>query len=902
MITAFFVLSLSNINLEKTPKSIRSGIHGWADALNVMRSAWKSFRYSSIRLNNHKLNLSFIPKYLISENVDPIDQIKSSKDSKSLLENAYHWKNNTVQLFDHKNRKRIMKSTESLCNGKEEGNVKFICNNIGDLGLEEYGFTEEDLEETGGYVFSSVVILTVILFFFVVSLLYMISGFCICCCCCPKNNTSPSVLSIVFFALGSVGMLFGGVLITVSLLSSKNVFNLIEDLPDSVHEISNDFYDTINDVEKAILNHMTPEVKRIDSSIDGLIDNVTIIFQNIRKYINESLDYLDNNDDAVFKTLDDLTNKINSFSTNVENALDSSVCTETEKSDLTSKINPVKDYSNKISDAKKYKDNYITYKDKIEEYMDKPNEIGNEIKSLISEYTDFLDDPNIKYKKDIKEIADKWAEDGQSYIDYHDKIDDFSKYFKFFPVLCIPGVVCIIFSIVYIAGFFTKCCCSRCIACYSFFAQFTCNLFVFIFGVVTTILCFYFVMISRCFVGTLDDSFNYLIDTVIPDRNFSVLDFNISSASQGLIVDDMIYFDDIVISNEHFQVFDTLFKAKTTSSIDDALLLTKVIPFESLANSLHSTVSNIRVQIPDELNDSIDNAKTQLNKLPDSFNNMTGIKNSIDDVVNTAIDNINYIKVSDPSTVCGISEDTANKLISQIQDIKKILNSSAVNYDKAIKIIKENLMDELDRTSNNLLNVIRVFLKDLANVLKSVVLSMITTIQSVKAKPVVKMLNLCRSGFLVPLGNLFSFFSIGAHFFMIGIIVSSIMLLIRRRGMKRDSDSGNSSYEQTSSSQDSYSHNTQVIDIISVRNDPKQQSDSYSYRYNNSESSQSITHSDNISDNISDKISDEQQIQENIEIQPQMNDSVYTNENPYHNSIYLGENPYQTYRNDDSDY
>ena len=884
-ISIILAFTSCGINIEKKPSSVRGGIHGWADALNLMRNPWKGFRYSTIHLNNRKLNISFIPKYFIKDNLD-YNVTDMINDMFTSFTDDKEEGNTDKMLLEGKEYHKVIKEyVAPLCTDDSTGNVKFVCDKFGDLGLESYGFTEENLEETSGFVFSSVVILTMIAVFFVVSLLFMISGFCICCCCCPKKSTSPNVLSIVIFILGAVAMVFGGVTIIVSLLSTGNAFSAVKDLPDTINEISNDFYKMVESTESSITKNVTPEYRKVNKTIDALVNNATEIFKDVRKSIDTTLNYLEYNNDSVFQLLDSLEDMTNEYTNYINKIIKyRASCSEIEKENIINEVNTVKDYSNDINNYTNNKDNFINYKKQIEDYMNKPKEISDNINSSLSSVDDFMQNPDISFKKDIKEFADKWNENGQSYIDYHDTVDTFSKYFKYYPVLCIPGVVCIIITAIYIASFFTKCCCSRCVACYSFCNQFTCNVLLFIFGILTTLLCFFIVMISRAVVYTFDDSFNYAIDTVVPDRHLAIPDLDISSTTENMI-SDKIHFNDVVFSNEHFEVVDNLLKSKISDSLDNILLITKVLPIESLAESLQSGVSKANVKIPQSLTEAVNKAKTELKNLPESFNEVINIDTSIDKKVEETKKTINDIVVSDTNTQCGFSQAEANNLTKKINDIGVILNKISNSYNNAIDTITNSLLVLLDKTPENLEKVVQWFIIKIADVIKSIILSLRPTIQGISGKAVVKTLNLCRSGALIPFANLSTFFSIGAHFFMIGIFVCSILLTIRRRGMRQDIDSDGSSSEQSTASIESYS-GAQTIDIISIRNDKRLNSLSSESEFSKSEFSNQYS-------------GDEEQIQSNNN-QSQINNNTYATSNPYqinNNSVYPTENPYQSYQN-----
>ncbi|KAH0786366.1 hypothetical protein GPJ56_009752 [Histomonas meleagridis] len=894
LVSIFLVTSLS-YDMDSSPQSIRGGAYDWAYGLGAMRGAWKSFHFDSISFNDKDINL----KPLLTTYAD---QIASAINITQLLQDLSKQLSGT-DSDTSSNKTQEMETVEQI--GTEpvsysdicqnpQGNIKLFCSLFGSINPYDIGYTEESFNELLGSVFSSVVVVTMLVVFFIISLLYFISGLCIACCCCPKESTKPNIISIIFYIAGAAAMLFGAIFMTVGYCMPREFINNAPEIPDIVKETYDNFYDLTTSLETVIPKYISPDVNSIDNGLTLFFNNATNIFDALMFTVDTVLNYITGAEGA-FALAEKLEQEIIVFNNlyseivlNVYNRCNGGsegqnipIAEELEK------YNPAILFNETMSVFIDQKNKYTEVIEDIEGYKHIPSNLTDAIRPIIDDLESIVLNPNFTFKTTFSDMSKEWDTNGEKRKSFNENFLPITDYFKFYWILIVIFVLLFAWIAIWTASFFTKCCCSRCNGCCPCFPQCLCNFFLLIFGAVASVLCYVIVVVANTFVNDTDYSINYLYDQLIPNRELTIPSINLSSTTEGLI--NEITFDTIEFPKSEIKILDTLFNAETTTSILNAFSLDQLIPFQQIAQSLQGGLTEAieQLKVPQVLDDLIDQAVTLINDesiLPSTFSTFIG-EDSYTSAISAAKSGISGFITSNDGTQCGVTTAEKQKLNSQLDTFSTILKQIETLYNLGVSYVHTNLTSKLRITPSELIDSVKPFLTTASTSLTSMISNVSLMLSDVSARSIIGPLNVIRSSILVPVAGLVTYFSIGAHLYMIGLFICALLLMIRHRGMKPGSDSyysstSTSSYSTTyvSSANCSFSSSSEMktIDVNSIRNSARPNSNINGYGMDNNETTNDKTFSE---DEYSISVGNDN----NNEVMASYNPPVsnYSEQNPY---------------------
>jgi len=826
-LTYFSISSEENIDIYKEePGAISKGISGWGGAFKPLQSILgdksyfnKVYLTKPSSFNLTKIVSSLLEGFDIQKIIDSIQNSYSDQQNSTLLEDCSVYQNET--------------------------NLKLVCQ-YANIKVPEQ-ITKEDTNEIIGLIFNIFVssILILIIFFVIATIFYILKIFLNCCCCCRSDSDRSGVCAIITFLLGAASMFLAGLLITFGLINLKETKR---------------YYKSSDQIMKALTDDAKETVEKIDETV---VDFINVPIENIYNISQDIVTYISSKTDAFF----DPTDKIVKNLTN-DNPEDYGVYEyyNIVLKNLSSQYNATLDnikqtYSQRYNShncpsitSKSFnaaweemglseKDPFI-FLSAVAEYIELGKKITEPLSSL-KEYSnisnvinDTLSPAILNFNETLNDMAHNgFAGKAKDALDnLYDMINESNnnevadKIFNYLPYSAFIGGLMILTTIIFILAFFLRCGCSCCIASTAGICPFFCDIIILVVGILATILSIFAYEVSGPVVGQLDNTFNFVIDKVFPNRIITIPKIDMYKLTDGLI-NSTIDLGNITIGE--FKLLQSILELNETYGIARFLGLNDFISFPTLGENIKKAINETSeiFELPESVIDFIEQINSSISNqsiIPESYDTFMGT--NISEVIINQTSNLDSIPVydeADPSTYCLISQDEVNSLKDRINAYSEPTGRMQGKY--------QNVLDNLDHFISTIISIsaslpidlkdiIKNILKRLANVVGDLISNILVYLDRIPAKPIVGFLKFLNNAALSPAISLSSATSLAAFLFIPGAFLCVLSLLIRRKHMLVSDENSSTDYSNSYSSKHKRNRKDSIKRYHSRSNDQSDES------------------------------------------------------------------------------
>jgi hypothetical protein len=391
------------------------------------------------------------------------------------------------------------------------------------------GITEEEIEnyDMMSLLISLIPFNLLLVILFVICLLYFLIMCCTCCCCRAKDSEPPSVCQTIIFFAGVICIFCVGLFAFLIIPQVNDIINVVRNIDSIVPALGKEIDTSIDGIE-AVVGELLEDVPDFSYSIPGKV-----------------LSAFDKLVDEVNGLIKDVKNDVvgpNGFFSHFESG--------SEFNSTLKEINVLmKDLPEEyqVSEIDAYSE-IEGFKDTITQKLDESTEIleGKGIREKISNLTKEIDNLKINETADTKELfkdAKETTEDLKNYSlldemfaddkELRDLVDTVietvDKYWWLVDLLIVL-IGLFFFSLItcWTFTFYNKCCCCSC-CCSNCSCCFPCCqlIFILVFGIVTTVLMFVFIIVGSESFKAMDVAIEEVINYIQPERTIEVPKFGL---------------------------------------------------------------------------------------------------------------------------------------------------------------------------------------------------------------------------------------------------------------------------------------------------------------------------------------------------------------------------------------
>lgn len=725
-------------------KPLRGGVFTWPHALSLSRKMWKWLKMPMLSFNFTDINLTQITEQYITNNLD----FNVNEEIKSMLSEL---NDTTIQNSHIKNNKKLSKSY-TKCNSNEYPNVYLILG--GDPGYYEC----QTVEDTLGQIFSYLLMIMPLFVLTMIGLIfYLIFSIGRCFIFKPSFRNQPKIFEIISFSIISAILIYS-ILINFS-GSVYFVSNVKYLLSKGVEKDFTTIFQSLNTTMKTAVKDM---IEKVDPILDEIIQKVTdyvnasvpVFFDLINKTVDELNVYVDE-----FKSIENFGEKYNvsiqkvekSYELCASSSADSSTCPN--ESSLLKSIN----FTGGFQVMQDYKEDaaffvqIINVPDYIEEAR---QDLIESIENMKSDLLKEIDPDNLDLDYNFDEYGPL---DVPSFA-----VPLMTFVLVLVPIVMLATFVAQVYSF-WFPGKFSRACSFLCVPC-SFWI-----LLHFVIGSVGTILSSFVI-----FYGIVQISGDDAIDAVLKkvtndDRTIHFGRISMLSATEDVV--GSFYVDDIKL--QRLEIIKNLLDAKVETALSDVMDIDK-LPLDEVASVIQKTTKNFSAAF--KLNeyviwDLVVEVDNLLKAAPPS---------DLSSIV-SIYDLRDKLKSFQNSVTCCNDEkarlsDEYNSFINEFFDLVS-------NYSKSFQTFKSqvrNIPDVICGVGTELL----IGLLEMAGpVLAKAIRDISPILGSFDMSWLIGSVNIIRSRFLHQFLLGCIYLSISAHLYVISMVIMSMILWYRRRGM-----------------------------------------------------------------------------------------------------------------------
>ena len=777
-----FLALVSAYELPNKAKNVRSGIFKWADALSGQRIFLKGQKFTvmgtQLRFDNKELKMKEIGRNLVPE----IVAFNASDFIKKALESFTGGQNNSDSSSSEPSPQSaaLLDGGASVdgCASFGDGSFeKTICTGLGLGKYTDEKYWGMPMGDFFASLFGYICVLIVFVVFSALSMLiYEVSCQACCCCCCPTEHRSPGLCNLITMVLSCTLMAIATVFYMCGWLGFANAWAMYKS------------YDEEDGIVVQALDGLLASVKTSFDEKDGFGSVMLPVIDKTESELVTDIETIS----TLLQSILDLGDDLKSIFTSVTNIVGSKEKTGTiiqliEENNQIANEN-VGTGQGATIETGEISNQMKTITDQINQMLDQfsqldsvksiPDMINNTISPALTQAKTYLGKPmdSLLGNVDLEQKIEGWKNDVLGSTGFSASTRQYDKLAQN-VYNCITGLYMffgvILFGViaVWITAFFTYTSCSRCVAncaCCCPCCCTSCCLLPGFIGTFGCVLCFYAVTWAVDLGdGSIQGIYSYAFgdELVIPD-------INLSAFSNGLITSPL-HIDPIPMSKvEDITVLDNLMTADATIVKDlvSWMGLDTLIPLDKIADNIKNAIAGVLegVQIPEDIDQSIQEAVAKINE--------------------TSIDSKEIFK--------DINEE-------KIQEIKGKSNSFTSNKEKFQQncdtisgLLKQTqtLVDDANARKTDIANALSDFpdkaltgMKDLINHafgnLLDLVKQLYPALRKVDLTVVIKVFNASLDVVLWTLSQLFVCWSISAHLLYVAMVVSVLMLLVRRKGM-----------------------------------------------------------------------------------------------------------------------
>lgn len=785
----FFTVCFSH-NYPET-KTLRGNLFTWPSSLASSRKMWKWFTIPTISFNFTDINLTQITEqYLLKDlEFNLNDQIKEWLE---ILSESYYFELPNFEI-NPKHYKTI-KAKSAKCDSNKYPNVALILN--GNSG----NFDCQKVEDTFGQIFSYFLIVMPLFVIVILSLVFY-SVFAVgrFFWFKPKSKIKPNKYEIIafsfisFFLFLTVIFNFTGSIYFIKKL--KYVFN---------KGMANDLADACVSMSNSMVSEMQESIDQFFPTFDGLIATVTdYINEGTPKFIDLIL-RTDKKSSAFINTVRNIERFIEKYNTSLQNVEKSyQNCAQKSSSDselisyFTSKSSHLSSRSSSL-----HSESFLSLPLSDSQNDSCPSEISLfkninfkeshfEIKKFIEEVSfqvqvlncsEYIDEVRI----DLIEIINNMRNDiknqfNVSELGFFDNMKcDMNDTFEFIdnipsyvvpltttilvltPIFMLLTLAAQVYSFWY-SGKFSRVCSSLCIP------QSFCMIIQLFIGSFASICCLFVI-----FYGTIYNQGDDVIDSVLKgitndERVIHFGEINATYITDGVIGSFMI--DDIQIRRIEF--VKKLMDAKLKTKMSEVFNMND-LPFEDISELINNTANKVvsSAKLYRSLFDPVtDGVIDSIRKAP-----MSDLR-----IITSVYDlNINLSKALKNVTCC---ESEKTKLYNEYKSFMSEFNNQSASYSNGLMTYRTqafNFTTEIAEVSTDFLGS---FLRKFGSAFSSAVKELKPVFGSFDISSAIGSINIVRSKFLHPFEIGCIYLSISAHLYVIAMVLMSMLLWFRRRGM-----------------------------------------------------------------------------------------------------------------------
>ena len=755
------------------------------------------------------------------------------------------------------------------------------------IDLSSFDFSEEETITLIRNIYTMLLATVPIFLFFVLGFIYyLFYCFCCCCPCCHrKEHKKPHIVLTIFFLISLLLILIGYVFTMISFQPFEHIKTTIATLPQQFDEsieslskstltvteqFSTKFDSVISQTLSAIktLAALPPKIKKdIRVNVNKLFNNInneekdkngeikgiypyTIgTIKDTATAIRQESDQFQKNYDTNF-----MNNYKKAFETEMNDGNDpfSQISkTLADLEDQTQSLNSVADFSDTLNSL----DESLESLDQFTDFFDQISDILHDLKDFLNlSNMDVGGEPfsqkitNLKNSSSVVDLK-------KSITNVNSAIDD---YFIFAKIGYLFLWSLNLFLVIgFLGSFFCYNCCAGCVAACAECYPCVCSIFLFLFGLFSTLLCTLLVFFGKELAPSIDSGVQAGANKAIPDGKLTFPAIDLSTKLNKTIRPCQLHPWDFT----NLTFIQTALYAKLDTGLADFLSLTKIINFPELKQDLSTFVDNlhedygIEQTLKDKVKNVTDSIEGENDVLPDNFedfykkyfvskndegqeesvwqkfyNSCTDLEKYYKDTV-YGICTFNYIQGSgyskpeccpegdteteyDSSKCQDRDKNPDHKKFHDICDYRRTVYMQADEdtykgklegkYD-GIATDKKNVADPLKKT---LISEVEKAVGEVIEIFKTFINTFIAdfagTLNTIKADPIINAMALIFNILFYEMAFWTTTISMGSTLIIFGFIFAVIFMCCRRRGMLKEDPHKNdySDYSDTSKSAD----------------------------------------------------------------------------------------------------
>lgn len=801
-----------------------NGVFGWFNALKSQRKLWCKISIPSIRFVDKDPDIAMLAKGLIRDELDinlskiledALNDIftnttKDENESGSDEEDSNIGTTDPWPSFPFKS-KRHIRSSKNLLQSEQDCTGYTYYDLFGDLfgGLDFMSCQEKDDFWAAFFTVGLVVVPLAVMWAIALLVCIFQSIFC-CCCCRAKQRTFPSIVAIVFFGiaatlmvLGTIFMFVGWYYVNHSLSYIKSVefedvaVKFINDLNHTAGPIVTDIANDISDLLDELISDVGVAVTNTTDDAGAVLDNILEILNDFNGVITTIYGL---EGDLVGNGTESINGKIRNFNQ----------CIESQGGEPIDGL-PDQIFSDQLDNIY---GTLNTARGQIDNFRDLINNSANTINDIINNNIAPMKDEikDLGNGADLSDFVEKGTKAVRRELGgFRRFIDNYELKTKTIPVygkvvkiltiiecmLAIPTIYFFMHTITYIAAFWTKSCCSRCIATCGCCTPCACSFCHLMLGLTCTMMGCTSILFADILINQTSEIFTAIIDAISTEGNITIPPIDLSEQSNGILTS--IELKPIQLKRTS-NIIKSFIDAELDTPLSEMFALEDIIPLTQIGQNLNESLREIQP------NSSF--ITDQINSVTETFNfeELKDITSGLfKENINTLLNNIikTYEKLKEePEENPGFGGtqclDRLDGIDTQVETINNTVNQAANKmqasldkFEREIQNVSQTVEDLVKRLVANIMGAT-------GNMLARILSSIYPLFDNFQMRPIIGAINIFRSIFIYDFVGAMMCRSLAAHLLLPGAALMSLCLLVRRRGMRKDEAPSDDSYSYTS--------------------------------------------------------------------------------------------------------